>query len=126
MNKIDTFRTRLLLVATLMLTGITVLAFKLWYEQIHFGERYRKSITRQSVRRVRLPGLRGRIFTADYLLLADNAPSYNLVFYLQEMRRNSRKKTISNIKNIAANGIINSLIPIISLLLFRYYHKIIE
>ena len=101
MNKIDTFRTRLLLVATLMLTGIAVLAFKLWYEQIHFGERYRKSITRQSVRRVRLPGLRGRIFTADYLLLADNAPSYNLVFYLQEMRRNSRKKTISNIKNIA-------------------------
>lgn len=101
MNKLNSFRARLLIVALVMLAGISVLVFKLWYEQIHFGERYRKSITRQSVRRVRLPGLRGRIFTSDYLLLADNAPSYNLVFYLQEMRRNSRKKTIENIKNIA-------------------------
>ena len=101
MSPVNVFRTRLLIVAALMLAGFSVLIFKLWYEQIHFGERYRKSITRQSVRRVRLPGMRGRIFTADYLLLADNTPGYNLVFYLQEMRLNSRKRTIENIRNIA-------------------------
>lgn len=102
MTPINTFRARLLIVAAIMLAGFSILAFKLWYEQIHFGERYRKSISRQSVRRIRLPGLRGRIFTSDYCLLADNAPSYNLVFYLQEMRRSSRRSTISNIRNIAS------------------------
>ena len=101
MNPINSFRVRLLIVAAIMLAGFSVLIFKLWYEQIHFGERYRKSITRQSVRRVRLPGMRGKIFTSDYLLLADNEPGYNLVFYLQEMRLNSRKRTIENIRNIA-------------------------
>lgn len=101
MTSVNSFRVRLLIVAALMLAGFSILIFKLWYEQIHFGERYRKSITRQSVRRVRLPGMRGKIFTADYLLLADNVPGYNLVFYLQEMRLNSRKKTIENIRNIA-------------------------
>ena len=101
MTPVNSFRVRLLIVAALMLAGFSILIFKLWYEQIHFGERYRKSITRQSVRRVRLPGMRGKIFTADYLLLADNVPGYNLVFYLQEMRLNSRKKTIENIRNIA-------------------------
>ena len=102
MNAVNSFRARLLVVAAVMLTGFGILIFKLWYEQIHYGERYRKYISRQSVRRVRNPGLRGRIFTSDYCLLADNIPSYNLVFYLQEMRRNSRSRTIENIRNIAS------------------------
>ena len=102
MNQINSFRARLLIVAAVMLSGFSVLIFKLWYEQIHYGERYRKYISRQSVRRVRLPGLRGRILTSDYCLIADNVPSYNLVFYLQEMRRNSRAKTVENIRNIAS------------------------
>lgn len=101
MTPVNIFRVRLVIIAAVMLTGFSVLIFKLWYEQIHLGERYRKSITRQSVRRVRLPGMRGRIFTSDYLLLADNVPGYNLVFYLQEMRLNSRKRTIENIRCIA-------------------------
>lgn len=102
MNADHVFRLRLLIVGGLMALGVALLGGKLWYEQIHFGERYRESISRQSVRRVRLPGLRGRVFTSDYLLLADNAPSYNLVFYLQEMRRNSRRRTVENIRNAAA------------------------
>jgi len=102
MNQINIFRIRMLIIGAVMLAGFAVLAVKLWQEQIHYGERYRRSIRRQSVRRVRLPGMRGRIFTADYTLLADNAPHYNLVFYLQEMRRNSRKRTIENIRKIAA------------------------
>lgn len=99
---LNNFRARLFIVAGVMLAGFTVLLARLWYEQIHQGERYRRSVSRQSVRRVRLPGLRGKIFSSDYTVLADNAPSYNLVFYLQEMRRNSRRRTIENIRNIAA------------------------
>ena len=82
MTPANSFRVRLLIVAALMLAGFSVLIFKLWYEQIHFGERYRKAIIRQSVRRVRLPGMRGKIFTADYLLLADNVPDCSPVHYL--------------------------------------------
>ena len=102
MKQVNSFRFRLLIVAAVMAVGFVILIMKLWYEQIHQSERYRRSISRQSVRRVRLPGMRGRIFTADYCLLADNVPSYNVVFYLHEMRRNSRKRTIENIRRIAA------------------------
>ena len=101
MNEDNVFRLRLLIVAAVMLCGFLVLAGKLWHEQIRFGERYRASIARQSVRRVRLAGLRGKIFTSDYLVLADNAPRANLVFYLQEMRRNSRRRTIANVRAVA-------------------------
>ncbi|MBE6370185.1 MAG: hypothetical protein E7056_08520 [Lentisphaerae bacterium] len=101
MNQTNSFRARLLIIAAVMAGGFAILIFKLWHEQVHYGERYRKSISRQSVRRVRLPGLRGRILTSDYCVLADNAPNYDLVFYLQEMRRNSRRRTIENIRNIA-------------------------
>lgn len=101
MNEINTYRIRLLVIAGIMTAGFLVLFFKLYQEQVYSGERYQRKISRQSVRRVRLPGLRGRIFTSDYLLLADNKPAYNLVFYLQEMRRNSRRRTIENIRKAA-------------------------
>lgn len=102
MTPINTFRTRVLILSVILLAGFGILLFKLWYEQIHLSERYKRSISRQSVRRIRMPGMRGRIFTSDYLLLADNAPRYDLVFYLQEMRRNSRKRTIKNIRAVAS------------------------
>ena len=102
MNEINTYRIRLLIAAGVMTAGFLILFFKLYQEQIYSSERYQRRISRQSVRRVRLPGLRGRIFTSDYMLLADSAPCYNLVFYLQEMRRNSRRRTIANIRKAAA------------------------
>ena len=102
MNELNGFRLRLLILAIFMGVGFAILGAKLWYEQIHFHERYRTNISRQSLRRVRLPGLRGKIFSSDYTLLADNAPSYNLVFYLQEMRRNSMRSTVKNIRSIAS------------------------
>lgn len=102
MNEENLFRLRLLIVAFFMFCGFGVLAGKLWYEQIRGGERYRASIARQSVRRVRLSGLRGRIFTSDYLLVADSAPRCNLVFYLQEMRLPSLSRTVKNIRATAA------------------------
>ena len=101
MNQINTYRIRLLIAAGIITVGFLVLFVRLYQEQIYSGDRYQRKISRQSVRRVRLPGLRGRIFTSDYLLLADNAPTYNLVFYLQEMRRNSRRRTIENIRKAA-------------------------
>ena len=102
MNQGNLFRLRLLIVALFMACGFLLLAGKLWYEQIRGGERYRASISRQSVRRVRLSGLRGRIFTSDYLLVADSAPRYNLVFYLPEMRKPSLRGTVKNVRAAAA------------------------
>ena len=102
MNPNNLFRLRLLIVALFMTCGFVLLAGKLWYEQVRGGERYRTSISRQSVRRVRLSGLRGRIFTSDYLLVADCAPRCNLVFYLQEMRQPSLRRTVQNVRATAA------------------------
>ncbi len=75
-----------------------ILLLRLWDEQIRHGKKHREKIRRQSVRRIRIPGIRGRIFTSDMRALADNIPSYELVFHLAEMRvPGSRSRTINHI-----------------------------
>jgi penicillin-binding protein 2 len=80
-----------------LLIYFVVLA-KLWDVQIKEGEEHRQSISRQSIRRIRHPGHRGRIYSSDNHLLADNAPSYDIVFHLAEMRQpGKRSRTVKYI-----------------------------
>lgn len=78
-------RIRLLLVGMLAMFGF--LAMMLWHIQVVEGGQYEKDELRQSVRRVRLPGLRGRIMDRTGLVLADNRPAYSIVIYLEEVRQ---------------------------------------
>ena len=87
-------RLRILELALLMLAATAVLIRVLYREQVESGEEHRVAVSRQSIRRVRIPARRGRILTSDLKVAAENRPVLNLVFYPEEMRLGRRAKSI--------------------------------
>ena len=69
---LDDFRFRIVILAFIMLILSGVLLFRAYYLQLHHGEEHRAEIARQSVRRIRIPGRRGNIYSADGEILAGN------------------------------------------------------
>ncbi len=59
------FNTRLVIILLLFgaLGGMCML--RLWSEQVQGGRKHREAVSRQSIRRIRVPPIRGRIFSAD-------------------------------------------------------------
>lgn len=84
----ELIRVRILLVV--MLAAFVLLLAALWRVQVAHGKQYQRDLVRQSVRRVRLPGLRGRIFDRNGVCVADNRPSYCIAMYLEELRQPGR------------------------------------
>ena len=80
----ELIRVRLLLL--LMLLVFSLLGLALWRVQVVRGSEFQQDLEKQSVRGVRLPGMRGRIFDRHDECLADNRPSYGLAIYLEELR----------------------------------------
>lgn len=79
-------RFRIIILALLMLIFLCILIFRSYYLQLHHGEEHREKIAKQSIRRIRIPGRRGTIFSADGEVLAGNRTVYDLVFYPEGMR----------------------------------------
>jgi penicillin-binding protein 2 len=101
--KISMQLVRLLALGAFFLFIYLIVLSKLWEVQIKEGESHRESISKQSIRRIRIPGHRGRIYSADNHLLADNAPTYEIIFHLAEMRQPGRRsKTVKHILESAA------------------------
>lgn len=97
-QKIPQTYVRLLIIGAAFLLSFLVLEFKLWREQLYRGEQYRERISQQSIRRIRLPSLRGKILSSDNVPLAENRPAFDVHFYLEEMRRpGSLSKTVKHI-----------------------------
>ena len=106
---LDDFRFRIVILAFIMLGLFGVLFFRAYYLQLHHGEEHRKEIARQSVRRIRIPGRRGNIYSADGELLAGNRIVYDLVFYPEGMRTGGgRRRTLDTMCQTAnkLSGII--------------------
>lgn len=78
-------RLRLLFVGILLF--FVVLGVRFWQIQIHRGPSYEQDQLKQSMRRVRLPGMRGRLYDRSGLVVADNRPSYTINVYLEELRQ---------------------------------------
>lgn len=77
-------RIRLMLGLMLALQG-GILVF-LWNLQVVKGHTFQENISRQSLRRVRHPGPRGKIVDRKGIVLADNRPSIGIALYLEELR----------------------------------------
>lgn len=89
---------RLRLVYGVMLAMFAGLTAMLWDMQVRHRERYQSDLARQSIRRVRIPGHRGRIYDRRGQCLADNRPSYEIVVYLEELRQPGRwDRTIDHV-----------------------------
>ena len=78
---------RLLLLWLAMLGCFGALVFRLWSLQVAQGTEYQRRLAKQSLRSVRLPGIRGRILDRNGVRLADNRPSYCVSLYLEELRQ---------------------------------------
>ncbi|NKB23908.1 MAG: penicillin-binding protein 2 [Kiritimatiellae bacterium] len=77
-----------------MLIAFSFLGFMLWRIQVSQGDHYKQNLKRQSVRRVRLPGTRGRILDRSSNVLADNRPSYCIAVYPEELRQSGPQRRI--------------------------------
>ncbi len=77
-------RLRLLLALMVSLQG-GFLVF-LWNLQVVQGHSYQETISRQSLRRVRHPGLRGKLYDRNGIVLADNRPATGIALYFEELR----------------------------------------
>ncbi|MDD3118377.1 MAG: penicillin-binding protein 2 [Victivallales bacterium] len=82
---------RILILGTILMLGYVILLSSMWMVQIEKGEEHREQISRQSIRRIRIPSVRGRIYTSDGKAIAENTPQYDVVFHLGEMRRPGRR-----------------------------------
>jgi len=74
-----------------VLLGVTAafcfLGTVLWRVQVLGASEYTDRLNRQSIRRVRLPGIRGRILDRNGVCLAENRPSYCVAIYVEELRQ---------------------------------------
>ncbi|MDR2849013.1 MAG: penicillin-binding protein 2 [Verrucomicrobiota bacterium] len=81
---------RLAVLALAFAAGIAFLAAALHGVQVERSDALSRDQVRQSVRRVLVPGARGRIFDRNGVCLADNRASYCIVYYLEELSRRGR------------------------------------
>lgn len=96
----DLLRLRLLLVV--FLSAITLLGGYIWRIQMARADQYEVDLAKQSVRRIRLPGVRGTMVDRNGVVLAENRPSRDVALYLEELRKPGPwKKTIDHVEEVA-------------------------
>lgn len=89
--KIASSTIRILILGLFILLFYGIIVLELWREQIYSGDKHIDKISKQSIRRIRIPAVRGQIYSSDGKLLAANRPSYRVVFHLAEMRQPGRR-----------------------------------
>ena len=72
------------------MAGVTFLAVSLYRVQVIEYSKFAYDQVRQSVRRVQVPGSRGRIFDRNGVCLAENRPSYCIAYYVEELRKRGK------------------------------------
>ncbi|MFT5129394.1 MAG: cell division protein FtsI/penicillin-binding protein 2, partial [Rhodothermales bacterium] len=98
----DQFSPRIVVLMVIFSCVPVLLASRLWYEQLRQGAEYREAISRQSVRRIRLAPIRGRMFSSDDAIICDNSPSYDVYFHLHEMRQPGKSayaRTVAHVES---------------------------
>ena len=89
-------KVRIAIIAFLVFILYAVLCVRLWQVQVIKGEDTKAKVSRQYIRKIRIPAVRGRILTSDGVPLADNRPSMDVVLHVSEMRQpGSLGKTIN-------------------------------
>lgn len=77
---------RLGILANLMGVGLIILLAGLWFVQIVRASHFESDLRRQSLKRIGIPAIRGRILDHNGLVLADNRPHYNAILYLEDLQ----------------------------------------
>ncbi len=77
----------MVLLALVFGAGLAFLAVSLYRVQVVRYAAFARDQMRQSIRRVQVPGPRGRIYDRNGVCLAENRPSYCIAYYVEELRR---------------------------------------
>lgn len=88
---------RILIIIGAVLILTTVIGVRLYTLQISRQNEYHEKIIKQSIRKIRIPALRGKIYASDLQILADTKPEVNLLLYVNEIQLSTRAKTINHI-----------------------------
>ncbi len=95
----ELIRLRVLLVV--LASMFAALLAVMWRVQVIHSSTYTKSLDKQSIRRIRLPGIRGEIYDRNGVCLAGNNPSYCIALYIEELRVPGKwENTIDKIETI--------------------------
>ncbi|MBO5959465.1 MAG: hypothetical protein J6Q65_05030, partial [Lentisphaeria bacterium] len=92
-----TFQFRVCIMMFAAFIVFSILCLQLWNIQVLNWQDYEDRATRQSVRKIRIPPVRGEIFSSDGKVLAANRASWDVHFHLSEMRQKNRSTTIRHI-----------------------------
>ena len=84
---IDDKRWRIVIILGVIMMIFLLMLIKAFQEQISLSDEHQQAVSRQSLRRIRIPANRGKIFSADLQVMAENIVSYDVNFYLAEMRQ---------------------------------------
>lgn len=87
----EVMRGRALFCGGVILLLLLLVLFRLWQVQVLSGSEHQRRARRQALRPVRVNSVRGRIFDATGKTLVENQDSYDLVFYVSEMRQPGRQ-----------------------------------
>lgn len=69
----------------LMVMGMGLLVSQLWELQVRGKGTFDDKLFKQSVRRIRLPAVRGKVFDCNGEVLADSVPNYCIAIYTEEL-----------------------------------------
>lgn len=96
-------RVRIMIAA--VAAALLFLGGALWRIQVLGARLYMSSLEQQSMRRVRLPGARGRILDRNGVCLADNRPCYCVAVYVEELRRpGGWQNTVDAVEKVVASA----------------------
>ncbi|WFB35106.1 penicillin-binding protein 2 [Kiritimatiellota bacterium B12222] len=99
--KFNRSRLRIRIMLGLMVSIQGALLIFLWNLQVVEGHTFQETIRHQSLRRIRHPGSRGRIYDRNDIAIADNRPSIDIALYLEELREPGPvSKTIDSIESL--------------------------
>ena len=76
---------RLSILGILMCCVLALLSFRLWYLQLEEGQSFRARSERNRLRLQRVPAVRGKLYDRMGRALADNLPSFDVVFRLKDI-----------------------------------------
>ena len=96
-NKRFTPELRYLLLQLMLVLLFVGIVGQLAFLQIVKGPYYRSRVARQSLRKVWLPALRGKIYDRSMTLLAENRPGFDLDLSLNELNRRSLSNVLKHL-----------------------------
>src|SRR5262245_17359320 len=93
-EELERLRSRVGLLGYCVMAILGVLAFGFWQLQVLQSSHYTDLAERNRIKEIRLVAPRGKIYGRNHEILADNRPSYNII-YVREHSPHSVEQTVS-------------------------------